>query len=75
MNQLHTPKASRNQETGRLSFIPPVSGVRFRGRGWGGSSRSTTGTFSVVPAPKNTARRSLLISAATLLSLAVTAPA
>ncbi|MZD07315.1 DUF5136 domain-containing protein [Streptomyces sp. SID5785] len=25
MNQLHTPKASRNQETGRLSFIPSVS--------------------------------------------------
>ncbi|WSD40105.1 DUF5136 domain-containing protein [Streptomyces albidoflavus] len=25
MNQLHTPKASRNQETGRLSFIRPVS--------------------------------------------------
>ncbi|NUV40549.1 D-alanyl-D-alanine carboxypeptidase [Streptomyces sp. CAI-155] len=25
MNQLHTPKTSRNQETGRLSFMGPVS--------------------------------------------------
>ncbi|MCI3225570.1 D-alanyl-D-alanine carboxypeptidase [Streptomyces sp. NP-1717] len=25
MNQLHTPKASRNQDTGRLSFMDPVS--------------------------------------------------
>ncbi|MGR8008771.1 D-alanyl-D-alanine carboxypeptidase [Streptomyces hypolithicus] len=25
MNRLHTPKASRNQETGRLSFMGPVS--------------------------------------------------
>ncbi|MFE0421092.1 D-alanyl-D-alanine carboxypeptidase [Streptomyces sp. NPDC058953] len=28
MNQLHAPKASRNQETGRLSFMGPVSGRR-----------------------------------------------
>ncbi|MGV9315931.1 D-alanyl-D-alanine carboxypeptidase [Streptomyces sp. NPDC003691] len=37
MNQLHAPKASRNQEAGRLSFIRPVSGPRAgavrRGRG------------------------------------------
>ncbi|MFH8614239.1 D-alanyl-D-alanine carboxypeptidase [Streptomyces sp. NPDC017979] len=39
MNQLHTPKASRNQETGRLSFMFPVSrrptgsGLRGRDRG------------------------------------------
>ncbi|MGW7053788.1 D-alanyl-D-alanine carboxypeptidase [Streptomyces sp. NPDC054887] len=35
MNQLHTPKASRNQETERLSFMEPVSppahGARRRG--------------------------------------------
>ncbi len=49
--------------------------MRFRDRGWGGSSRTATGTVPVVPAPPNTARRSLLIGAAALLSLAVTAPA
>nr|WP_318201779.1 DUF5136 domain-containing protein [Streptomyces sp. SCL15-4] len=39
MTQLHTPKASRNQETGRLSFMSPVSpsGVRLRA---GGGRRS-----------------------------------
>nr|WP_107058291.1 DUF5136 domain-containing protein [Streptomyces achromogenes] len=39
MTQLHTPKASRNQETGRLSFMSPVSpsGVRVRAGGARGS--------------------------------------
>ncbi|CAL9476019.1 hypothetical protein SUDANB178_02900 [Streptomyces sp. enrichment culture] len=39
MTQLHTPKASRNQETGRLSFMSPVSpsGARVRARGARGS--------------------------------------
>ncbi|MBD0423148.1 D-alanyl-D-alanine carboxypeptidase [Streptomyces sp. TRM S81-3] len=82
MNQLHTPKASRNQETGRLSFMRPVSPprVRFRGRGGEGvgTSPRPAGTFSLVPAPKNTARRSLLVTSAvltTLSSLAITTPA
>nr|WP_189298383.1 DUF5136 domain-containing protein [Streptomyces cinerochromogenes] len=79
MIQLHTPKASRNQEMGRLSFMRPVSpsGVRARvGGGAGnGTSRSGAGTFSTVPAPKTTGRRALLVTSAALLSLSVTAPA
>jgi serine-type D-Ala-D-Ala carboxypeptidase (penicillin-binding protein 5/6) len=55
MIQLHAPKASRTQETGRLSFIRPVSlpGDRFRGRGAAGAvaTEPTAGTFSDVPAP------------------------
>ncbi|MXM67245.1 DUF5136 domain-containing protein [Streptomyces sp. HUCO-GS316] len=73
MTQLHTPKASRNQETGRLSFIPPVSppGVRFHGRGGRGvtPSHPTPCTFSIVPAPKKTARRSRLVTSAVLSSM------
>ncbi|PAZ16147.1 D-alanyl-D-alanine carboxypeptidase [Streptomyces sp. SA15] len=79
MTQLHTPKASRNQETGRLSFIRSVSParVRIRGRGGeaGGTSRPVEGTFLTVSPPKKTARRSLLVtSAAVLSSLALTTP-
>ncbi|WTK07019.1 DUF5136 domain-containing protein [Streptomyces sp. NBC_01530] len=78
MTQLHTPKASRNQETGRLSFMCPVSPppVPFRGRGGvgGGTSRRVACTFSSVPAPKKTVRRSLLVTSAALSSLALTAP-
>ncbi|AZQ36934.1 DUF5136 domain-containing protein [Streptomyces cyaneochromogenes] len=78
MTQLHTPKASRNQETGRLSFIGSVSPsrVRFSERGGGGrgTSMGTACTFSLVPAPKKTARRSLLVTSAVLSSLALTAP-
>lgn len=79
MTQLHTPKASRNQDTGRLSFMVSVSppGVRFRDGGGEGraTSRRLPGTFSVVPAPlKQTARRTLLVTSATLASLALTAP-
>nr|WP_239092099.1 DUF5136 domain-containing protein [Streptomyces sp. SID14478] len=60
MNQLHTPKASRNQETGRLSFIHSVSPAAFahRRRGGAGETQNTsaetygscTCTFSTVPA-------------------------
>lgn len=79
MNQLHTPNASRNQETGRLSFMGSVSpsAVRFRPRGGvgGGTSRSVPGTFSSVSAPKPHAGRSLLVASAALLSLSLTAPA
>ncbi|WUO12289.1 DUF5136 domain-containing protein [Streptomyces sp. NBC_00289] len=79
MIQLHTPKASRNQERGRLSFMTSVSPsrVRFHDRGGegGGTSPRTAGTFSVVPASHRTGRRSLLVASATLVSLALTAPA
>nr|WP_307026817.1 DUF5136 domain-containing protein [Streptomyces canus] len=77
MIQLHTPKASRNQETGRLSFIRPVSppGVRFRVRGGagGGTSRPPACTFPTVSAPQKTARRALLVTSAALTSFALAA--
>ncbi|MFD8773231.1 D-alanyl-D-alanine carboxypeptidase [Streptomyces sp. NPDC059916] len=60
MTQLQTPKASRNQETGRLSFIPSVSPVLRPHRRRGGeqetqdTSAETYGpqpcTFTTVPA-------------------------
>ncbi|MCQ9136273.1 DUF5136 domain-containing protein [Streptomyces sp. IBSBF 2807] len=79
MIQLHTPKASRNQQRRRLSVMRPVSppGVLIRDRGGegGGTSRRAPGNFSVVPAPMNrTVRRALLVTSATLASLALTAP-
>nr|WP_217209335.1 DUF5136 domain-containing protein [Streptomyces sp. AC550_RSS872] len=78
MTQLHTPKASRNQETGRLSFMRSVSPSRVRsserGGGRSGTSMGTACTFSVVPAPKKTARRALLVTSAVVSSLALTAP-
>jgi D-alanyl-D-alanine carboxypeptidase (penicillin-binding protein 5/6) len=40
-----------------------------------GTSQPANGTFPLVPAPKRTGRRSLLIASATLLSLSATAPA
>nr|WP_282792731.1 DUF5136 domain-containing protein [Streptomyces sp. CC224B] len=79
MNQLHTPKASRNQEAERLSFIRSVSPAaltrRLRGGGRPTSAAAgatVPGTFSSVPAVKKTA---LLLTCATLLSLSATAPA
>jgi len=101
MTQLHTPKMSRNQETGRLSFMgpvsPPTNGTGARGgedhsprrRGAKApdgekpgtdaraTSRATPCTFSNVPAMKKTAKSSLLVTSATLLSfsLALTATA
>ncbi|QOV36080.1 D-alanyl-D-alanine carboxypeptidase [Streptomyces ferrugineus] len=78
MTQLHTPKASRNQETGRLSFMDSVSPSRVRSSRWGGdrsgTSMATACTFSVVPAPKKTTRRALLVTSAVVSSLALTAP-
>ncbi|MFF8607470.1 D-alanyl-D-alanine carboxypeptidase [Streptomyces sp. NPDC015346] len=82
MNQLHTPKASRNQETGRLSFMSPVSspgpqaprpggrppGNRLAGFG----SLSRTCTFSTVPASNKTA---WAVTAAALLPLLAASPA
>nr|WP_229695278.1 DUF5136 domain-containing protein [Streptomyces lacrimifluminis] len=86
MTQLHTPKASRNQEMGRLSVMSPVSpsgvgscgrggegGVRVRAGG-GATSWAGTCTFSIVSASKKTAKRTLLVTSATLLSAALTAP-
>nr|WP_246596386.1 DUF5136 domain-containing protein [Streptomyces aurantiacus] len=103
MTQLHTPKASRNQERGRLSFMgsvsPPSNGTGARGgnddgaRNGGGKGPAGKGpgeeapatslaapcTFSTVPAMKKTAKSSLLVTSATLLSfslaLSVTATA
>ncbi|MEG8276920.1 DUF5136 domain-containing protein [Streptomyces sp. AHA2] len=79
MTQLHTPKASRNQETGRLSFMHPVSPgpVRFRSRGGAGDGTypRTACTFPIVPAPKKTAGRSLLVASAVVSSLVLAVPA
>lgn len=88
MNQLHTPKASRNQETGRLSFMRSVSRASLPHRRRGGesgppqphvtqatSAETSTGapcTFSSVPAVKKTA---LLVTSAALLTMSTTAPA
>ncbi|MBJ6640015.1 DUF5136 domain-containing protein [Streptomyces sp. DHE7-1] len=38
MTQLHTPNASRNQETGRLSFTETDLSTRRRGRATGRGS-------------------------------------
>ncbi|TGB09453.1 DUF5136 domain-containing protein [Streptomyces sp. MZ04] len=82
MNQLHTPKASRNQETGRLSFIRSVSRAslphRLRGQERdtlatsAATSTAAPCTFSSVPAVKKTA---LLVTSAALLTFSTAAPA
>nr|WP_242552103.1 D-alanyl-D-alanine carboxypeptidase [Streptomyces beijiangensis] len=86
MNQDHTPKASRNQETGRLSFIPPVllsypARLRRGGPAVGPGRRVTPVvwaegpgpcTFSSVSAVKKTA---LTVLAAALLPALSAAPA
>ncbi|CAM5264018.1 hypothetical protein SALBM135S_04162 [Streptomyces alboniger] len=82
MNQLHTPKASRNQETGRLSFMRSVSRSAPPNRRRGGddmtagtSARDSTAgacTFTSVSASRKAA---LLLASATLLTLSTTAPA
>ncbi len=78
MIQLHTPKASRNQDTGRLSFMVSVSPhrVRIRARGGegGGNDAITGGTFPLVPAPKKALRRSLTVTSAALTALALLSP-
>lgn len=86
MTQLHTPKASRNQETGRLSFMGSVSLSSDGSPRRGGERRPVRGgtscpapcTFSTVPASNRTARRRLPVTSAALLSLltlSLTAPA
>nr|WP_307537283.1 DUF5136 domain-containing protein [Streptomyces sp. V3I8] len=81
MTQLHTPKASRNQERGRLSFMgsvsPPPDGAGARGGEALATSHAVPCTFPTVPAMKKTAKPSLLVTSATLLSfsLALTATA
>nr|WP_202542707.1 DUF5136 domain-containing protein [Streptomyces sp. SID2563] len=86
MTHDHTPKASRNQETGRLSFMDSVSPPRSGRFGRGGPSRrsarrvtrpvhiftSTACTFSTVPALKKAA---LAVTSAALLSAFVVTPA
>ncbi|WUT70000.1 DUF5136 domain-containing protein [Streptomyces sp. NBC_00670] len=47
MTQLHTPKASRNQETGRLSFIRSVSPVGGGARRAGGTATGAAGSGRV----------------------------
>ncbi|MCX4234021.1 DUF5136 domain-containing protein [Streptomyces sp. A15ISP2-DRY2] len=95
MTQLHTPKASRNQERGRLSFMgsvsPSANGTGARGGSGHGArhggakapagkglgeeapttSLATPCTFSTVPAMKKTAKPSLLVTSATLLSFSL----
>ncbi|MGW1104045.1 D-alanyl-D-alanine carboxypeptidase [Streptomyces sp. NPDC002540] len=86
MNQLHTPKASRNQETGRLSFMVSVSPPRSGEVARGGPTRryarrvrpsaplfiSSPCTFPIVPALKKIA---LTVTSAALLSAFVAGPA
>ncbi|WP_408907024.1 D-alanyl-D-alanine carboxypeptidase [Streptomyces atratus] len=86
MNQLHTPKASRNQETGRLSFMAPVSPPRSGEAARGGLSRrnarrvkqsapafiSSPCTFPTVLALKKIA---FTVTSAALLSTFVVSPA
>ncbi|WUN24479.1 DUF5136 domain-containing protein [Streptomyces sp. NBC_00316] len=86
MHQLHTPKASRNQETGRLSFMDPVSPPESGRSARGGLSRqsawrvrrsaspstSSACTFPTVPALKKIA---LTVTSAALLSTFVVVPA
>ncbi|XEC27080.1 D-alanyl-D-alanine carboxypeptidase [Streptomyces fradiae] len=86
MTQLHTPNTSRNQETGRLSFMVPVSPSAprpLRTGGRAGTNRParfgrTFGgcTFPIVSASKMTAKAALAATAAaTLLPLLAAAPA
>ncbi|MFC5152806.1 D-alanyl-D-alanine carboxypeptidase [Streptomyces amakusaensis] len=90
MNQLHTPKASRNQDAGRLSFIHPVSGASAGPAAPGGLSRRSSRramnpisifsvfpcTFTSVSALKKTVKKSVLtVAAASLLPLLLVAPA
>ncbi|MCX4660656.1 DUF5136 domain-containing protein [Streptomyces uncialis] len=51
MTQLHTPKASRNQETGRLSFMTSVSRPLRRARSQGGAGSVADRTDRPGPLP------------------------
>ncbi|WP_445395349.1 D-alanyl-D-alanine carboxypeptidase [Streptomyces sp. LE64] len=87
MTQLHTPKASRNQETGRLSFMGSVSRPRRPSCRAGGAgpaadaspaaSTGRAGTFSSVSAFLSPTNRvtALLVTSALTLSLSLAAPA
>ena len=82
MNQLHTPNASRNQETRRLSFMAPVPPSASRDPRPGGRARTNrpvgfgylfrTCTFTTVSASKKTA---WAVATAVLLPLVIAAPA
>uniref|UniRef100_A0AAU3GS87 DUF5136 domain-containing protein n=1 Tax=Streptomyces sp. NBC_01401 TaxID=2903854 RepID=A0AAU3GS87_9ACTN len=85
MTQLHAPKTSRNQETGRLSFMGSVSPPGSRPIARGGLSRryarrvsssgsrssATPCTFPTVPALKKTV---MTVISAALLSVCVANP-
>lgn len=90
MTQLQTPKASRNQDTGRLSFMVSSMGTRTRTSTRGSTTHKTAvlspsaaaaGTFADVPISSNTftsrgAAAPLAVTAALLLStLLSTSPA
>ncbi|WUS17515.1 DUF5136 domain-containing protein [Streptomyces sp. NBC_01259] len=81
MNQLHTPKASRNQETGRLSFMDSVSPARrgglARGRLFPGglSWRCARRVIPSVPIFTSTACTFSTVSALKKTALAVTSAA
>ncbi|WHM37041.1 D-alanyl-D-alanine carboxypeptidase [Streptomyces sp. BPTC-684] len=85
MIQLHTPNASRNQETRLLSFMESVSpGRSGRSRAGGGSRRvpppmfgsaPRTCTFSSVSAVKKPAKIALAVAVAALLPALTAAPA
>ncbi|MYR74718.1 DUF5136 domain-containing protein [Streptomyces sp. SID4925] len=86
MNQLHTPNTSRNQDTGRLSFMESVSPPRSGAFARGGLSRRYTRrvslsgsrsmarpcTFPTVPALRKTV---MTVLSAALLSVCVLSPA
>nr|WP_107417823.1 DUF5136 domain-containing protein [Streptomyces sp. CB03238] len=74
MNQLHTPKASRNQEAERLSFMGSVSSPPLGGllRGVVSASAKPPCTFSTVSALRKTA---LTVATAALLPVLTAAPA
>lgn len=83
MNQLHTPKASRNQETGRLSFIRSVSrsgltrGLRGGASGAVGAAAGAEPTSAAkaperprtLPSVPVSKKTAVLLATATLLSL------
>ncbi|WUX25175.1 DUF5136 domain-containing protein [Streptomyces sp. NBC_01438] len=81
MNQLHTPNASRNQETGRLSFMDSVSPASRRRLARGGLSRGGLSwryarrVIPAVPIFTSTACTFLTVSALKKTALAVTSAA
>nr|WP_239590030.1 DUF5136 domain-containing protein [Streptomyces aureoverticillatus] len=91
MNQLHTPKASRNQETGRLSFMSSVSRAGLTrdlrgaerggepGRGGGSPEATSAERRRALPRTLSSVpvskKTAVLLATATLLCLSTAAPA